>query len=322
MAKPTITTRYGKGSQLTWQELDDNFTNLQNTTLTLTSNGTSSDVSLGDTITFIAGTNVTLGLSGNSLTINSSAGSSYTLPVATSSVLGGVKPDGTTITVGVDGTISAAAATYTSIIKQLVKNTTGSTILKGQAVYIQGSSGQHVTVALAQANTEGTSSKTIGLAETNIANNGTGYIITDGQIVGVDTHTATDGDAVWLSPTVAGGLLFGLANKPVAPNHMVYLGVVEYANNNGKILIKVQNSYELEEFSDVLITNPTTNDWFGYDNVTSLWKNKQLPTASTTTAGVVKVDGTTITITNGIISGAAQTSAGVGFDAVFLLGGL
>jgi hypothetical protein len=103
---------------------------------------------------------------------------------------------------------------------------------------------------------------------------------------------------------------------------MVYLGVVEYANNNGKILIKVQNSYELEEFSDVLITNPTTDDWFGYDNVTSLWKNKQLPTASTTTAGVVKVDGTTITITNGIISGAAQTSAGVGFDAVFLLGGL
>ncbi len=35
MAKPTIVTRAGKGSALTWTEGDSNLTNLQNATVTL-----------------------------------------------------------------------------------------------------------------------------------------------------------------------------------------------------------------------------------------------------------------------------------------------
>lgn len=53
---------------------------------------------------------------GNLLTINEdglyATGGSYTLPVATTSTLGGVKPDGTSITITADGVISAALEGY------------------------------------------------------------------------------------------------------------------------------------------------------------------------------------------------------------------
>jgi hypothetical protein len=324
MAKPIIVTRYGKGSQLTWQELDDNFSNLQNTTVTLSANGSTSDVSLGDTVTFTAGSNVTLSLANNNLTINSLA-APYSLPVATTSVLGGVKADGTTITVAGDGTLSAAAATYTTVLKQLVKNTSGSPMYKGQPVYISSATNSSLNVSLASATYESTSSKTLGLLETDIANNGTGYVITEGRLSGINTSTAVDGDSVWLS-TTAGQLIFGYANRPTAPNHMVYIGVVGNAANSGEILVKVANGLELGELHSVSLTSPVAGDYLKYDAVTDLWKNSPLPTASTSVAGVVKVDGTTITISNGIISssggGGGGTTAAVGFEASFLLGGL
>lgn len=222
--------------------------------------------------------------------------SSYTLPIATTTVLGGVIADGTSITVDGTGKITANLASSTSQIKQLVKNNTGVTLLKGQAVYINGATGVNVTVALARANTEATSSKTLGLLETDILNGNTGYVITEGELANFDTSNAiTEGDSVWLSPTTAGGLVYGLANKPVAPNHVVYLGVVSRKNvSNGVILVKVQNGYELDELHNVLITTPVNGNVLKYDSVTSLWKNDVI-SAVTSVSGTGTVSGLTLT---------------------------
>ena len=82
MAKPTIVTRAGKGSALTFVEGDANFTNLKDATLTVKAGSAGTDVvsDLNGTITLVAGTNVTL--SGNNtskeITINASSGSSFT----------------------------------------------------------------------------------------------------------------------------------------------------------------------------------------------------------------------------------------------------
>jgi hypothetical protein len=79
MAKPTITLRNTKGSALSYDELDDNFSNLKDATLTLTagSGGTAVTADLNGTITLVAGTNITL--TGNNttktITITSSSGS-------------------------------------------------------------------------------------------------------------------------------------------------------------------------------------------------------------------------------------------------------
>lgn len=62
MAKPSVTLRSGKGSALTYSELDANFTNLKDATVTLKAGTGGTDVSgdLNSTITLVAGSNVTL----------------------------------------------------------------------------------------------------------------------------------------------------------------------------------------------------------------------------------------------------------------------
>lgn len=166
------------------------------------------------------------------------------------------------------GHVVGPAGTPVNTLEQDVKNTTGFTLNKGTAVYISGSTGSNVLVSKAQANSEATSSKTLGLISENILNGTTGQVTTEGVVSGIDTSTAIAGDSVWLSPTVPGGLTYGLANKPTAPNHLVYLGVVVRSHAvNGEIYVKVQNGYELDELHDVSITSAEKGDTLVHDGI-------------------------------------------------------
>lgn len=158
------------------------------------------------------------------------------------------------------------------VTKQYVNNRTGSTLTKGQVVYINGAQGNRVTVALAQANSEATCSKTFGIVESDIANNKSGYVITQGSLIGLDTSAFSEGATVYVSPTVAGGIT---ATKPVAPSHMVVVGFIERSNSsNGSIFVKVQNGFELEELHNVLLVSETEGQVLTYDGATGLWENK------------------------------------------------
>ena len=170
---------------------------------------------------------------------------------------------------------------YATQVKLQVKNATGSTINKGSVVYISGASGANALISLAQANSEMTSSSTIGLLESTLTTGSSGLVIVTGVISGVDTSAAVDGDPAYLSPTVAGGIVYGVANKPKAPNHLVYLGTVTRAHATvGEIQIRVANGYELDELHDVQITSPTAND-FLVRNGSNLWVNQSPATART-----------------------------------------
>ena len=71
MAKPTIVTRAGKGSALTFVEGDANFTNLQNATLTVAGDGgTSQAIDLNDTVTVAGGTGLTSAMTTKTVTLN------------------------------------------------------------------------------------------------------------------------------------------------------------------------------------------------------------------------------------------------------------
>jgi len=155
----------------------------------------------------------------------------------------------------------------------LVRNTTGSTIPKGSVVYINGATGQMPTVTLADADSEATSSKTIGLTLTALSNNTNGYIITSGLFHTLDTSAYADGDSLWLSST-AGQMV---ANTPPAESaHSVYIGRVAYSHGvNGKIVVAIQNGYELDELHGVSVTSPVNNDILTYNSGTGLWENKQ-----------------------------------------------
>lgn len=153
----------------------------------------------------------------------------------------------------------------------------GLAINAGQVVYATGASGNNIIIGLAQANAELTSSKTIGISESTLAHNATGYVITEGLMtVSISAPTANEGDPIWLSPSTAGGMVFGVANKPVSPNHMVYLGVVTRKTGNTvvEIYVKIQNGSELDELADVLITSPAEGQ--ALMRGATAWENRNL----------------------------------------------
>lgn len=168
---------------------------------------------------------------------------------------------------------TAIISTFTSTVKHLVK--AGEPLLKGQAVYVTGSTGQagtNMIVGKASNFSEPTSSKTLGIVEQDLDTNQHGYVVTEGLLAGLNTSTANPGDPIWLG--LNGNLIYGLINKPYAPNHLVYLGVVTRAQqNNGEIFVHVQNGFELKELHDVQITSPQPGDTIIWDSVSSLWKN-------------------------------------------------
>jgi predicted heme/steroid binding protein len=165
-----------------------------------------------------------------------------------------------------------------------VRNNTGINLLKSnyQAVRVAGAQGQRLAVMLAQANNDPNSASTLGLVCENILNNQEGFIVNIGQIVDVNTtgnlqgETWNDGDVLYLSPTTPGAIT---NIKPTAPQHTVIIGYVEYAHaNNGKIYVKVDNGYELEELHDVAPTPYINNGVLYRDTTTNLWKSATIQT--------------------------------------------
>ena len=158
---------------------------------------------------------------------------------------------------------------------KIVRKASAGTITKGQVVYIVGSQGTHLTVELADADSEATAATTIGVAMGSITNTVEGYIIVQGFIDGLSnlpTATFTDGQALWLSSTTGGWT----NTRPTQPAHGVFLGWVVSASNgaSGRAYIKIINGQELDELHDVLITSPTDNQVLAYEASSGLWKNK------------------------------------------------
>jgi hypothetical protein len=152
-----------------------------------------------------------------------------------------------------------------------------SSLTKGQPVYISGANGTNVIISAAGNGSEATSSKTIGLVTTALSANAMGIVITNGLLSGLDTSGAgAAGDPVWLGPS--GTLLYGIAAKPYAPAHLVYIGIVTKKNaSTGEILVNPQNGFELEELHDVNINHTTTlnaGDIIIRNSGNTLWENK------------------------------------------------
>lgn len=169
---------------------------------------------------------------------------------------------------------------YAAQLKYYVKAEVALT--KGQAVYVSGANGTNMLVSKAGNGSEATASKTLGLIAQDLAVNGIGFVIADGLLAGLDTSTATAGDPVWLGTN--GNLLFGLVNKPTAPDHMVYLGVVTRVHAvNGEIFVKVQNGFEINELHDVKLTSLANGQTLVYNSTSGLWENGLIESGSSTT---------------------------------------
>ena len=172
-----------------------------------------------------------------------------------------------------------------------ITNADSVTITKGQAVYAFGGQGDRLTVKLAYNTSDATSAQTVGIVlSTSISAGQKGFIIVNGLLDGLSilpTSTWADGDPVYLGATAG-----SITNvKPLAPNHLVYLGFVTTASNGaaGRMYVRVQNGYELYELHDVSVGSYGTKDVLWRDTATNLWKNKDVFTllgaASSSTNG-------------------------------------
>jgi hypothetical protein len=176
-------------------------------------------------------------------------------------------------------------------VETYVKNGSGVTINKGEVVYVSGSDGTNIVVDKARADSDATSATVLGFAKTTTVANGFMYVVSSGNLTGtggapLNTSTASAGDSIWLSPTTAGAVIYGNANKPVAPYHSVYLGVVTRINSNtGEYFASINNGYELDELHNVLITGPAAHNNLIYDSASSIWKNQRGPAIVQTTTG-------------------------------------
>ena len=170
-------------------------------------------------------------------------------------------------------------------IEFLGRNGTGATIPKGSIVYINGAVSGIPRITLAQANNDTNSARTIGFAKTDIPDGSNGFVIKQGELDNVKTFGIGAGIQLYLSPTTPGAFT---QTKPVAPQHLVYVGVVITAstgsNFDGRILVGIQNGYELNELHDVLITTPLADQVLARNSANTLWINKS-PTPFTLTAG-------------------------------------
>jgi len=156
-------------------------------------------------------------------------------------------------------------------LQQRVNNRTGSPLAKGTAVYLSGSQGNRITVAKALGVSDAFSANTFGIVAESISNNQSGYVITEGLITGINTSALVEDSAVYLSPTVAGGLT---STKPQAPQHTVYIGVCVKSNaGSGELFVKIRNGQELDELHDVWITSPVNNASLYYKLNEKIWRD-------------------------------------------------
>lgn len=169
--------------------------------------------------------------------------------------------DGTTLHIGQDTFVHA-------------RNNTDSIITKGTAVYATGTLGASGRITVAPMIADGSipGRYFIGLAAEDIAIGADGQVMTFGKIRQVDTSTFNDGDVLWLSDTVPGGLT---TTQPTAPNLKIATAFVIHAANNGTLMVRAEQGNDLHSDQRVQVSGLTDGDVLTWSNANQRWENEQ-----------------------------------------------
>lgn len=158
-----------------------------------------------------------------------------------------------------------------------VTNAESTTLNIGEVVYLFGAQGDRPSVKRASNTSDATSAKTFGIVAEAITAGGAGFVVKQGICSKINTLAYNPGDVLWLSSTPGQFT----TTKPVAPNHLVFVGVVLRSNaGNGLVYVSPQNGYELDEIHDVLLTSQSDGQFLVYQASNDLWVNRSVTATS------------------------------------------
>ncbi|MFA5234565.1 MAG: hypothetical protein WC390_09215, partial [Sulfurimonas sp.] len=129
---------------------------------------------------------------------------------------------------------------------RIARNTSGTDITKGQAVYYTGSTDNKPNFSLAISSNEATM-PAIAITKTAVANNNFGEIMIIGRLTGIKTNYAgwTEGNQLYVSSSTLGGLT---NVRPLHPNLAQWIGTIEVVHAvNGVILVNCQSLTGIED---------------------------------------------------------------------------
>jgi hypothetical protein len=187
----------------------------------------------------------------------------------------------------------------------LVRNNTGSTILKGTVVAASGAepSGRIDVAPFEVTGLQDSELRVMGVATANISNGVNGTVMSFGTLRNIDTRgnvasaiavgdeTWAEGDILYAHPTVDGKL------TKVRPQHDLAIAFITVRNaSSGQIAIRiVPGNFHLEWLHDVSLNYETitNNQVLTYSTATSLWTSQ---TQTVTINGTAVALGGTITV--------------------------
>jgi hypothetical protein len=145
----------------------------------------------------------------------------------------------------------ASAFLLTSAVKEQLKylyvyGKAQSAITKGQAVQFAGVQGDHILIKAAVPSEINTNPDYfIGLAESTLATNDFGYILTQGELVNVNTSAYTAGNILWFASagSTAGALT---ATEPTGTNAKIQVGAVTKVNATEGIILTRMHIFGVE----------------------------------------------------------------------------
>ena len=187
-------------------------------------------------------------------------------------------------------------------IYYIVKNQSGATISNGRVVRNAGSFGASGRILGEYMIADGTYpfAKTLGISTEDILNGEDGLVTEFGVVRGIDTtgslygESWSDGDVLYVSPTIPGGLT---SVEPSAPNQVLEMGVILNAAANGSIFVDRHLSTKLGDISDIQTTGATNGDLIVYNSATTVWEYSKVLTGDYDINGTLSastIDGSTI----------------------------
>jgi hypothetical protein len=179
----------------------------------------------------------------------------------------------------------------------LVRNNTGSTILKGTLVGAVGAepSGRIDVAPFEVTGTENSELRAMGIVTSNISSGVNGAVMSFGTLTGLDTRgdtasalavgdeTWAAGDILFAHPTVAGKL------TNIKPQHDLAVAFITVRHASaGQIAIRIiPGNNHLEWMHDVVLTSPTDGQFLRYNSASTVWVNDEINLGTDTVGNYV-----------------------------------